>query len=100
MVDIERGNGEWGILRFRVTSHSPAKFQNSPANSPSVKMSSTNENVRGMGNGKRDLTHSKLTTPNSIQFKKKHQIGLLKAQNGQTSLYVMNLTNLDVVLDA
>jgi len=66
------GNGEWGILRFCVTSgghsksqnspfpipHSPAKFQNSPANSPSVKMSSTNENVRGMGNGKRDLTHS------------------------------------------
>ena len=25
-----------------------------------------NENVRGMGNGKRDLTHSKLTTPTYI----------------------------------
>ena len=80
MVDIERGNGEWGMGNFAILCdlrrsleiakfpipHSPAKFQNSPANSPSVKMSSTNENVRGMGNGKRDLTHSKLTTPSVV----------------------------------
>jgi len=70
MVDIERGNGEWGILRNWGTSGRPpisqnstAKFQNSRANSPSVNLSSTNENAWGMGNGKRDLTQSILTTP-------------------------------------
>jgi len=64
------GNGEWGILRNWGTSegppisqNSPAKFQISPANSPSVNLSSANENARGIGNGKRVLTQSKLTTP-------------------------------------
>ena len=79
---------EWCILKGEVTRnrknspfpilHCPAKFQNSPANSPSVKMSSTDENVREIGNGKWDLTHSILTTD---ILKKKYYLRMIPCKD-------------------
>jgi len=76
--------------------HSPAKFQNSPANSPSLNLSSPNQNVQGMGNGKRDLTHSKLIfiksrngvhrPPRGVEFK----VNALMASYKKTKDWINN----------